>query len=144
MPAGAVDELQHLLARLWCVRWENEHKEPFWRLVYDALHREQPCLCGSAATPGRQHHFWDCPVARAVLLAISDAAAAGQQPAPAPLSQPNIWLARAPAAIHNGVWDVVSLSAIAAMEKGRRRMYGCRPRKRSRVRSPISSSRSLG
>ena len=127
--AGAVDELQQLLPRLWRVRWENEHKEPFWRLVYDALptaqrlHLVQPCLCGSAATPGRQHHFWECPVARAVLFAISDAAGAGQQPALAPLSQPNIWLARAPAAIHSGVWDVVSLSAIAAMDKGRRRMY---------------------
>jgi hypothetical protein len=110
------------------VRWENRNKEPFWRLVYDAfptaarLHLEQPCCCGAAATADRHHHFWACPVAQAVVTAISSAAAA-QQPLAAPLSKDSIWLARSPAAVHSGVWDVVCLAAIAAMDHGRRRMY---------------------
>jgi hypothetical protein len=126
--AGPVDELLGVLGRLWRVRWENRNKEPFWRLVYDAfptaarLHLEQPCCCGAAATADRHHHFWACPVAQAVVTAISSAAAA-QQPLAAPLSKDSIWLARSPAAVHSGVWDVVCLAAIAAMDHGRRRMY---------------------
>jgi len=127
---GPADELLGLLRRLWRVRWENQHKEPFWRLVYNALptaarlHLDQPCRCGAAAAADRHHHFWECPIAQAVVAAISTASAAtGQLPPAAPLSKPSIWLARAPAAVHSGVWDVVSLSAIAAMDHGRRRMY---------------------
>jgi hypothetical protein len=44
----------------------------------------------------------------------------------APLSKPSIWPARAPVAVHSGVWGVVSLSAIAAMDHGRRLMYALR------------------
>ena len=127
---GPADELLGLLRRLWRVRWENQHKEPFWRLVYNALptaarlHLDQPCQCGAAGAADRHHHFWECPIAQAVVAAISAAAAAaGQLPPAAPLSKPSIWLARAPAAVHSGVWDVVSLSAVAAMDHGRRRMY---------------------
>ena len=41
LPADAApppaDELRALLKRLWRVRWENARKEPFWRLVHNAL-----------------------------------------------------------------------------------------------------------
>ena len=66
---GPADELLALLRRLWRVRWENQHKEPFWRLVYNAiptaarLHLDQPCQCGAAAPADRHHHFWECPIA---------------------------------------------------------------------------------
>ena len=89
---GPVDELLALLNRMWHTRWENERKEPFWRLVYDAfptaarLHLEQPCLCGAAAPADRHHHFWACPVAQAVVAAVASAAGAQQQP---PAQQPN-------------------------------------------------------
>lgn len=127
-PAGPVDELLALLKRLWHVRWENQRKEPFWRLVYNAfptaarLHRNEPCLCGGAGVPDRCHHFWACPVAQAVLGAIS-AAASSQQPLPAPLSKASIWLARPPPTVYRDVWEVVCLAAVAAMDHGRRRMY---------------------
>jgi hypothetical protein len=126
--AAPVDDLLALLRRLWSMRWENERKEPFWRLVYNAfptaarLHVNQPCCCGAAATADRQHHFWDCPVAQAVISTISGAASV-QQPLEAPLSKASIWLARAPATVYNGVWDVVCLAAVAAMDHGRRCMY---------------------
>ena len=104
---GPADELLGLLRRLWRVRWENQHKEPFWRLVYNAggeataarLHLDQPCQCGAAAAADRHHHFWECPVAQSVVAAVSAAAAAAGLPPAAPLSKPSIWLARAPAAV---------------------------------------------
>ncbi|KAL4856066.1 Transposon TX1 uncharacterized protein [Chlorella vulgaris] len=123
-PAAVV---QAVLARLWRVRWENCHKEPFWRLVCDAvptasrLHMDQPCQCGGAPAD-RRHHFWTCPVARGVVDSIAGELAA-RQLLPAPLAAAHIWLAAAPAGVHGGVWDVVSLAAVAAMDHGRRRMY---------------------
>eukprot|EP00887_Chlorella_sp_A99_P006692 scaffold3.g6692.t1 len=127
-PAGPVEELSELFRRLWRIRWENKHKEPFWRLVYNAhptaarLHLEQPCQCGAAPPADRHHHYWACPMAQTVVAAIS-AAAAARQPLPAPLAKANIWLARPPPAIHAGVWDIACLAAVAAMDHGRRRMY---------------------
>jgi len=122
-PAAApVHELLQVLRRLWRLRWENEHKEPFWRLVYDAfptaarLHVQRPCCCGAAAVADRHHHFWECPVAQAVVGAMSAAAAA-------PLTKPNVWLARPPPAVYSGVWTVAVLAAVSAMDHGRRRMY---------------------
>ncbi|KAI3428647.1 hypothetical protein D9Q98_007470 [Chlorella vulgaris] len=123
-PAATV---QALLARLWRVRWENCHKEPFWRLVCDAvpnasrLHMDQPCQCGGAPAD-RRHHFWTCPVARGVVDSIAGELTA-RQLLPAPLAAAHIWLAAAPAGVYDGVWDVVSLAAVAAMDHGRRRMY---------------------
>lgn len=126
--AGPVEEVKTVLKRLWRVRWENARKEPFWRLVYNAfptaarLHRDEQCLCGAAGPADRCHHFWACPVAQAVVAAVSSAAAE-HQPAAAPVGKASIWLARCPPAVHRGVWDVVCLAAIAAMDHGRRRMY---------------------
>lgn len=122
-------ELRALLERLWRVRWENARKEPFWRLVHNALPTSArmgdattPCLCGGAAPADRAHHFWACPVAQAVVSAVSSAAAAAL-PNPAPLPRAAIWLARPPPAVQRGVWEVVCLAAVAAMDHGRKRMY---------------------
>ena len=145
--AGPVDELLDLLQRLWRIRWENERKEPFWRLVYDAfptaarLHLQQPCLCGAQAAADRHHHFWACPVAQAVIAAITSAAAA-QQPLAPPLSKASIWLARPPATCYSGVWDVVCLAAVAAMDHGRRRMYALSTGPPPQTPLHVSSSRS--
>lgn len=133
LPAGAAspptDELRALLKRLWRVRWENARKEPFWRLVHNALPTSArmgdaatPCLCGGPAPADRAHHFWACPVAAAVVSAVS-AAAAAAQPHPTPLARAALWLARPPPAVHRGVWQVVCLAAVAAMDHGRKRMY---------------------
>lgn len=136
LPADAAppptDELRALLKRLWRVRWENARKEPFWRLAHNALPTSArmgdtttPCLCGGPAPADRAHHFWACPVAQAVVGTVSTAAAAAQpHPGAAPpLARAALWLARPPPAVHRGVWEVVCLAAVAAMDHGRKRMY---------------------
>jgi hypothetical protein len=111
-----------LLRQLWRLPWANKHKETFWRLALNGLPlaarmpgSERPCSCGtSGALPGRRHHFWECPVAAAVVHSLADQLN-GQ-----PLSPANIWLAQPPTGVHAGVWQVVCLASIAAMETGRR------------------------
>jgi len=63
-----IDHLQKQFGRLWKTELLNRHKEPFWRLIYDAiptpgrLHlRNVQCVCGHAS-PDRTHVFWDCPI----------------------------------------------------------------------------------
>ena len=127
-------EVGVLLQGLWGVRWDNQIKEPFWRLVYDAhptphrLHEAgRPCQCGAglggaAPLPGRDHSFWACPVAVAERAELQRAL-----PAVAPLlTQAQLWLARAPAGVHQGVWFVVVLAAVRAMNKGRAALTGWR------------------
>lgn len=139
-PPPASSPLAELLAalqRLWGLPWENGRKEAFWRLAYDALptaarlHTDEPCPCGAAVQrPGRQHHFWECSVARAVIgqLEAARAVAAAPAPPPAPLALANVWLARPPAGVHAGVWGVVCLAAVEAMAHGMRRLAGLRLR----------------
>ena len=133
---AALGNLRSTLKRLWRLPWENCRKEPFWRLIYVAfptaarMHLPDPCICGGAPAD-RQHHFWDCPVARSVVGAISAAlhgqpaaaAAAAVGGAPPALPQHSIWLATPPPAVHEGVWSVVCLAAVEAMDHGRRRMH---------------------
>ena len=133
-PAGSpLAELLAALQRLWRLPWENGRKETYWRLAYDALptaarrHTDQPCPCGAAEQrPGRQHHFWSCPVASSVVgqLEAAMGVAAAPAPAPAPLTLTHLWLARPPPGIHTGVWGVVCLAAVEAMAHGMRRLYG--------------------
>ena len=145
--AGPVDELRALLKRLWRIRWENKRKEPFWRLVYDAfptaarLHTAAPCLCGGPGPADRHHHFWACPVAEAVVSAIS-AAVTAAQPLAAPLPKASIWLGRPPPGVYRGVWEVVCLAAVAAMDHGRRRMFALSTGPPPPTPLHVSSSRS--
>jgi exonuclease III len=121
---GTAAQLRAAFPRLWRLPWENAAKEPFWRLVYNAhptaarQHRPDPCPCG-APVPDRCHHYWACPVAQAVQTAINACLAAATPAAP-PVQKHQIWLALAPPGVHRGVWDVVCLAAVRAMDKGRR------------------------
>ena len=125
-PAAADgNEVARLLPRLWQLPWENQHKELYWRLVLNALplasrmqgSAPQPCACGCPAPfPDRRHHFWDCPVATAVLSTLA-AQLGGQQP-----SRQQLWLMRPPPGVHAGVWHAVCLAALAAMDGGRRQL----------------------
>ena len=114
-----------MLDRLWRTPCRNKHKEVLWRLVLRALPlaSRMPgsdlggCGCGhTSPAPDRQHHYWDCPIAKGVLDTIS----AQLGPSQRPLAQAHVWLARAPPGLHAGVWDVMCLLAVAAMDKGRR------------------------
>jgi hypothetical protein len=118
-----------MFAAMWKLPWDNQRKEVLWRLVYDALptverlhvpgvHR---CQCG-VLSPGREHHFWDCPVAVGVRGQLQRALPGGH---PA-LQREQLWLAIAPAGVEAGVWRVVVLAALGAMERGRRVTYAWR------------------
>ena len=117
-------EVARLLPRLWQLPWENQHKETYWRLVLNALplasrmgSSSRPCPCGHPSpSPGRCHHYWDCPVARAVLATLA-AQLGGRQP-----TRLQLWLMRRPPRVHAGVWDAVCLAALAAMDGGRRQL----------------------
>lgn len=114
-----------LLRRLWRLPWDNKHKEIFWRLALNGLpvaarmpRDGKPCGCGSGGPlPDRRHHFWDCPVAAAVVHSLT-AQLGGQ-----PLSTTSIWLAKPPPGLHGGAWGVVCLAAISAMDSGRRSLF---------------------
>ena len=132
LPVGALSSLQCVFSRLWSsLRWENEHKEAWWRLTVDGvpllgnshMRGARPAACGCGGFPGggpdwaspRGHHFWACPVAQAVLDHL--ALAVGR-----PVSRADVWLVQAPEATRQCVWDVVVLAAVSAMEGGRRFM----------------------
>lgn len=121
---AAVHELQRQLGRVWRgVRWENSNKEVYWRLLVDGLptpqrlHTGEPCLCGGAVAPGRDHVYWGCPVAVAVRQQLEGAMPGVQ------LSRAAVWLMRAPQGIHVGVWRVVCLAALSAMDYGRKQLH---------------------
>ena len=83
MVSRVVENMQ----RMWTeVKWENTHKEAYWRLKVDGIpmlgnsHMRgaavTPCGCGRYPGAGavrptpRQHHFWGCGVAQAVVAKI--------------------------------------------------------------------------
>ena len=118
--AGAV---LRMLARLWRLRWDNAHFEVYLRLALNGLPvaarmgpSGQPCPCGERK-PDRKHHFWECSVAKSVIDLISHQLGVNAQPTPS-----SVWLGSPPPGGHAGVWDVVCLAAIVAMDSGRRRM----------------------
>ena len=121
-PDGSITA--QLLSRLWRLPWDNQHKEVFWRLALNGLPLAarmpasgQPCSCGtSSPLPDRLHHR-ECPVAVAVVSSL-EAQLGGQLLAP-----PNIWLAQPQAGVHMGLWELISLASISAMDAGRRLLY---------------------
>lgn len=122
VPPADVPGLLATLARLWAVRWENQHKDAFWRLTVDAIplvgnsHVCRPaprCRCGAAMAPSpRAHCFWDCPVAVAVRAELA-------REVGGPVTRADLWLARPPQGVAAPVWDVVCLAAVEAIERGR-------------------------
>ncbi len=70
----------------------------------------------------RQHTFWGCSVARAVVGAVADALPLAVRPR---LLCTHIWLCVPPdpAVINEHVWRVVCLAALSAMEYGRRVLW---------------------
>jgi hypothetical protein len=128
-------EVRHFLqrqARMWQLPWDGRNKEVFWRLPLDgvALYGSArlmqagapptPCWCG-AGHVGREHCFWDCPVAGAVRASVVAALAAFKQPPPR-VQRTHIWLAQPPSGVHDGAWQVVAMAALSAVEVGRRRL----------------------
>jgi len=122
------------MTQLWRFQlMENIYKEPLWRLAVNGvaaagghgISMPGPCPCGWAGPAAhdpapamcwQRHHFWDCPVAQAVLAAVGSALPAGSPP----LTRPQVWLLQSPAGVHTDVWPAIAALALFAMERGRR------------------------
>ena len=120
-------ELMCLLRRLWRLPWDNQRKEFFWRFTVDGLPTAarmhmlgEPCAVCQSMAPGRRHHYWECPVAMAVVTELRRGLAGfGGEP----LRCDHVWLARRPCdQLHQGLWLVVCQAALLGMDKGRRLM----------------------
>jgi hypothetical protein len=121
-----------VLSRLWRLKWDNRHKEVYWRLALNGLPvaarmgNNKPgapvpaCGCGHR-NPDRCHHYWECWVVEDVKHTINARLNTNYT-----ITIQNLWLCEAPEGVHAGVWDVVCIAAIAAMDSARRRMDAAR------------------
>ena len=116
-----VEELVKLLSLLWLIPWENRRKEFYWRLCLDGIPTAarmhmvgDSCACGVVA-PDRGHHYWDCPVAKAVLQELR------RNLGGSAIRRLHVWLGRPPVPnLHKQLWVITSQAAMLAMDKGRR------------------------
>ena len=118
-----------LLSNLWRLGCGNIIKEPYWRLVLDALPtarrrgaETEQCCCG-ASSADREHHYWRCQLAQRMVTAMDDelmAFAARHGRVHTPLTAAEVWLCRPPVGVLPWLWQLVCMAAIAAMEFGRR------------------------
>jgi len=133
------------MSDLWRVGVDNRHKDTLWRLSVQGvpnagghgLGPRHPCPCGwvcpaPAAAPAagpdspswlaQRHFFWECPVAQAVVHAVSLVLQRALPDWAGPLACCHVWLLQPPhAGVHAGVWSLVCSAAVAAMDVGRRR-----------------------
>ena len=122
-PAIVLARFQASLAAAWRVPCDNRIKATLWRVALDAVPgaRVRPWACpccapGPPATSGRQHTFWECSVA----LAVRGQLDAGMALA---VTRPSLWLLAPPPSIPPGLWSLVALTALAAMDHGRRLLW---------------------
>jgi hypothetical protein len=122
------EELSRMLQAAWALKWDNHRKEVLWRLMLDALPTaermhlaQETCACG-VVCPGKLHHYWECPVAQAVVAMLRDQLHLnGMQ---IEVCRPHVWLGKSPCTrVHAGVWLVVALAALLGMDKGRKLLY---------------------
>ncbi len=99
-------------------------REVLWLLAIDAIPggriRPFTCPCSHPGHPdssGRRHSFWDCPVAVAVRDGLEEALG---RPLLGPAS---LWLLAPPPGTCAPAWQVIALTALHAMEHGRRRLW---------------------
>lgn len=149
---AATAKLRLRLAPVWRLKWENKHKEIWWRLLLGGVvgaggHgialRNQHCPCGwtiptglsneDAASAQRDHVFWFCTPARAVRAWIAQSLPQGSS-----LQPRHLWLLQNPPRVHHGVWWVVALAALTAIDRARKHM--CRTGKPNSSRPLLMDS----
>ena len=126
-PAAAMlRSLANTLSSAWRLKWENAEKEVFWRMTVDGVAGANsrvtfkcPGCPGSDLGEARTHAFWQCPVAAAVRSSI----AAALPPQATGFCRSSVWLCIPPKAVHRGVWQVVCMAAVSAMDHGRRQLW---------------------
>jgi hypothetical protein len=120
VPCVTHEEVMAMLKRVWALRWDNQRKELLWRLVLNGLPTAarmdmvgEACQCGVMA-PGCRHHFWECP-------AVAPLRGEVERHVGCVVQCEHVWVARHPrAGLHKGVWQVVALATLLAMDKARR------------------------
>ena len=162
--------LRATLARAWALKWENQHKEVLWRMTVQGvrgvaahgLPTTHPCPCGGLAAgacagDALRHHFWSCPVAVAVVEELQRGWEAGEgalAPMVPPLRREDLWLLAPPLRpsggqqqkrMHGGVWMVVCLAALTAMDVGRRALVAMHlGREEERARAEVRQQQGGG
>ena len=130
-PDLAAEAVRVMLRRMWSLRWDNVHKEVLWMLALNGLptparlHQPgQVCGCGEAEGAGREHLYADCRAASHVRAAVATELRGRFGLGGGHLQRQHLWLAQPPVgALHQGVWDVVCLAALNAMDKARILMW---------------------
>lgn len=145
---ASLASLRSIFSRAWRLPCDNSLKQTLWVLAINGLPggRVAPWVCPCSPTSHlspRLHTFWDCPVALAVRDQISNALAWTSPPsysqlrpsqtqrqpnihAPVspPLDRSSLWLLQPPRPeIDSDLWALVCLSALHAMELGRRELW---------------------
>lgn len=135
-PAAAAKRLKKdIFRQVWSLPWENKYKEIFWRLAVHGVamygssryrgtdQPPLPCLCGRGPV-SRMHHFWECPIATAVMqeVQLGRNPAAAATTAASSITREQVWLLQAPPRVSHDIWQVVVLAALNAMDVGRRRL----------------------
>lgn len=137
--SDSISNLRHTLKQVLKLPWDNHNKEILWRLALNGIPGaggcgicfNTPCLCGARLThhqlqhqnsaAHRQHAFWDCPVAQAVVAQLR------AFPDTQNMQQQHLWLLQPPSAsILPAVWQIAGLAALTAMERGRRKLWAAR------------------
>jgi hypothetical protein len=135
--AACCDAVVAAQKALWKLRWDNHFKEVYWRLVFNGLPTAERmhqqgcgCVCGPVVggQPGRRHHFWECPVAQAVVGVMQQQLVGWVSGTLQPhhvlcmrCPEPLLGAGGVPGPVlHKGLWRVVCLSAVNAMDGGRK------------------------
>jgi hypothetical protein len=128
----AAKDVRSMLQRMWKLPWSNDKKEVLWRLVLDAhptigrLHKPGPCGCGTVSGPSVEwtHVYYGCPAARMVLAAVTAELQGRWSLEGWPLAVDHLWMAQPPVhTLHQGVWDVVCLAVLRALDGIRKYFY---------------------
>ena len=144
----ALQGLRQGLAALWRVRCSNEHKEILWRLTLQgvagagghAVPRTAvacPCsnfICRPVGPDDRvacswlqqRHAFWTCPIAQSVVRAVQAVLRDAHPAWAGPLTPSHLWLLQPPPIpmLQPVVWALVCAVALAAVDRGRRFLWG--------------------
>jgi hypothetical protein len=121
--AQARERLQDTFASIWKADMDNHWRSVWYRLVYNGIAVKSritppphpPCGCAEGVHD-RQHVFWDCPVARAVVRQLEAHLAAKGHPVELTRThllgiQPPL----PPTILVPSVWEIVALAAIKAL-----------------------------
>ena len=118
-------EIQRLFKRVWALPCPNKSKEVWWRLVYCASQMHLPCTC-AAPERGREHVFWCCAAAQAVVAEVLRCLARASSGVGLAISRYHFWLGVPPPGQFSEGWLVVVSAALDAMERARCYMVATR------------------